>query len=100
MIICPVSLKQAEAFSDRFQELEFLSLQGITAGTAVSGDADNVQRGKPCIFKGSIIKTYRNLHDEIVSGDDVFLLHSLKKKDSGKILWLESPEASCNNSCL
>jgi hypothetical protein len=33
-----------------------------------------------------------NLHDEITSGDDVFLLHSLKKNHS-KILWLERSDA-------
>ena len=40
------------------------------------------------------LKHAGNLHDELVSGDDVFLLHNIKK-DSGKtILWLESAEAS------
>src|ERR1035437_8188800 len=33
-----------------------------------------------------------NLHDEINSGDDIFLLHSIKKENGSKILWLESPD--------
>jgi len=33
------------------------------------------------------------LHDEIATGDDVFLLHSLKKDSTAKISWLESIDA-------
>lgn len=34
-----------------------------------------------------------DLHDEIKSGDDVFFLHSLKKENQSRILWLESSDA-------
>ena len=37
MIICPVQLESGPGFFNRFQELEFLSLQGITAGSALIG---------------------------------------------------------------
>ena len=37
MIICPVQLEKRNGFFRRFQELEFLSLQGITAGSAILG---------------------------------------------------------------
>ena len=36
MIICPVQIESDRGFFGKFQELEFLSLQGITAGTALS----------------------------------------------------------------
>ena len=39
MIICPVMIASVTGFFGRFQELEFLSLQGITAGSACSGKA-------------------------------------------------------------
>ena len=38
MIICPVQLEDGSGFFHRFQELEFLSLQGITAGTVAGQD--------------------------------------------------------------
>jgi hypothetical protein len=34
-----------------------------------------------------------DLHDEINSGDDIFLLQSIKKESGTKILWLESADA-------
>ena len=38
MIISPVQIESSPGFFGRFQELEFLSLQGITAGTAYGGN--------------------------------------------------------------
>ena len=34
LIICPVKIKSSTGFLGKFSELEFMSLQGITAGTA------------------------------------------------------------------
>ncbi len=94
MIICPVRLEGGSSIFHRFQEIEFLSLQGITAGTAVSGDPVMCNGAALAFRREEYLKHAGNLHDELVSGDDVFLLHSMKK-DSGKtILWLESEEAS------
>lgn len=93
MIISPVTLEIGSGFMSRFQELEFLSLQGVTAGTALSGD--------PVMCNGANLaftrKAYNchagNLHDELVSGDDVFLLLGIKRESGNRILWLESEEA-------
>jgi len=94
MIICPVIIEGGRGFFHRFQEIEFLSLQGITAGTAVSGNPVMCNGAALAFRREEYLKHAGNLHDELVSGDDVFLLHSIKK-DSGKtILWLESAEAS------
>jgi cellulose synthase/poly-beta-1,6-N-acetylglucosamine synthase-like glycosyltransferase len=50
--------------------------------------------GANLAFKKEIYNCNRdNLHMEIASGDDVFLLHSLKKVTGSKILWLESTDA-------
>jgi cellulose synthase/poly-beta-1,6-N-acetylglucosamine synthase-like glycosyltransferase len=94
MIICPVMLEGGRGFFHRFQEIEFLSLQGITAGSAVLGDPVMCNGAALAFHREEYLKHAGNLHDELVSGDDVFLLHNIKK-DSGKtILWLESAEAS------
>jgi hypothetical protein len=34
-----------------------------------------------------------NLHQELDTGDDVFMLHSLKKEIGSRIMWLESNDA-------
>lgn len=93
MIICPVELEGREGFFQRFQELEFLSLQGITAGTAVSGRPVMCNGANMAFTKEVYNRHTGDLHDELISGDDVFLLHAIKDEPGNKIMWLESVEA-------
>jgi len=93
LIICPVRAEKKNGILNWFSVLEFLSLQGVTAGTATNGDS-TMCNGANLSFTP---ETYRehsgDLHYEIPSGDDMFLLHSIKKDKKKKILWLESNEA-------
>jgi cellulose synthase/poly-beta-1,6-N-acetylglucosamine synthase-like glycosyltransferase len=93
MIICPVQIKSAHGFFAKFQQLEFLSLQGITAGTAYSGAATMCNGANLAFTREAYLQHSDDLHDEIKSGDDVFFLHSLKKENQSRILWLESSDA-------
>ena len=93
MIICPVRLESRSGFLNRFQELEFLSLQGVTAGTALSGDPVMCNGANLAFTKEIYKKHSENLHDEIVSGDDVFLMLNIKREPGNRILWLESEDA-------
>ena len=93
MIICPVQIKAVRRLFGYFQELEFLSLQGITAGCAYSGEATMCNSANLAFSKAKYLNHSAYLHDEIRSGDDIFFLHSLKKEKDSKILWLESPDA-------
>jgi biofilm PGA synthesis N-glycosyltransferase PgaC len=93
MIICPVQIEPVTGIFGRFQELEFISLQGITAGSSLSGEA-TMCNGANLAFKKEVYLDHTaNLHDEIYSGDDIFFLQSLKRDDRSKILWLESQNA-------
>jgi biofilm PGA synthesis N-glycosyltransferase PgaC len=93
MIICPVRLESGKGFFRRFQELEFLGLQGITAGTATDGNPV-MCNGANLAFKREVFNRHSdNLHEELASGDDVFLLHSIKKEPGSRVIWLESSEA-------
>ncbi len=92
MIICPVQIKAVRGLFGYFQELEFLSLQGITAGSASLGDATMCNGANLAFSKEKYLNHSGNLHDELSSGDDIFLLHSLKQENNSKILWLESPD--------
>jgi cellulose synthase/poly-beta-1,6-N-acetylglucosamine synthase-like glycosyltransferase len=94
LIICPVSTVKATGFFGGFPELEFLSLQGITAGTAALNKAVMCNGANLSFTREIYDKHSQNLHDEIGSGDDIFLLHSIKKDYNTKIEWLESAEAS------
>jgi len=98
MIICPVTLGPGKGFFGKFQDLEFLSLQGITTGSAAWGRS-TMCNGANLAFKREIfIKHSDNLHYEILSGDDVFLLHSLKNERGSRIFWLESSDATVTAS--
>jgi cellulose synthase/poly-beta-1,6-N-acetylglucosamine synthase-like glycosyltransferase len=93
MIICPVQIESSPGFFGRFQELEFLSLQGITAGTAYAGNGTMCNGANLAFTREAYIKNVYNMNFEISSGDDIFFLHSLKKQKISKILWLESAPA-------
>jgi cellulose synthase/poly-beta-1,6-N-acetylglucosamine synthase-like glycosyltransferase len=90
LIICPVQLTSLKGFFGKFQELEFLSLQAITAGTASGKKAVMCNGANLAFKKDSWLNNEENLRFDIATGDDIFLLHSMKKKGS-EILWLESP---------
>jgi len=93
MIICPVQLNSVPGFPGRLQELEFMSLQGITAGSTISELATLCNGANLAFTREAYLNHSDNLHYEINSGDDIFLMHNLKKENRSKILWLESPEA-------
>jgi hypothetical protein len=92
MIICPVELQGGRGFFHRFQELEFLSLQGVTAGTAITEKPVMCNGANLAFTKQAYNLHSGDLHEEKVSGDDVFLLHSIKENKENRILWLESAD--------
>ncbi len=92
LIICPVRAEKNKGILNWFSGLEFLSLQGVTAGTAANGNS-TMCNGANLSFTPEVYNEHSaDMHYEIPSGDDMFLLHSIKK-DKKKILWLESGEA-------
>jgi glycosyltransferase involved in cell wall biosynthesis len=93
LIICPVQIKSVRGFFGNFQALEFLSLQGTTAGFASENEPVMCNGANLAFPLNTYLNHSANLHEELNSGDDVFFMHSLKKDNSSKILWLESPEA-------
>lgn len=92
LIIGPVQLKNRNGFFGRFQQLEFLSLQGITVGTALANNPVMCNGANLAFKKEVYMKHSKNLRDDIASGDDIFLLHSLKEEPGSKIVCLNSPD--------
>jgi cellulose synthase/poly-beta-1,6-N-acetylglucosamine synthase-like glycosyltransferase len=93
MIICPVLSEGEKGFFRLPAELEFLGLQGITAGTAASGAPVMCNGANLTFTRDTYMKHCRYLHDEIASGDDIFLLHAAKRDGTSRISWLEAREA-------
>lgn len=93
-IVAPVTYHGKPSFLNRFQTLDFLSLQGTTIG--------GFGIKKPLMCNGANF-AYRKLdfvslngfegNDIIASGDDVFLLEKFLKQDADKVQYLKSSQA-------
>jgi cellulose synthase/poly-beta-1,6-N-acetylglucosamine synthase-like glycosyltransferase len=94
MIICPVMIDTDDSIAGKIQELEFLSLQGITAGFTMSGRPIMCNGANLAFKRDAYFRHTSNLRDEINTGDDIFFLHSLKKEKGSVIKWIESADAT------
>jgi biofilm PGA synthesis N-glycosyltransferase PgaC len=92
MIICPVVLQDKAGFFYGFQQLEFLSLQGVTAGTASAGKPVMCNGANLAFSREVYLGNVHRLREEIPSGDDIFLLDAMRKEKK-KIMWLQSSDA-------
>ncbi len=93
LIIMPVRLTGGQGFFRNFQELEFLSLQGVTAGAAEAGNPVMCNGANLAFRKKVFLRNHSKLRPEINTGDDIFLLHAVRKEPGSKISWLESDQA-------
>ena len=100
LIICPVQIENGLGFFRKFEELEFLSLQGVTAGSAAAQMATMCNGANLAFPRESYLNNTDKLHNEIPSGDDIFLLQSLKKSGNSKITWLESADSIVSTSSV
>lgn len=94
MIVGPVCFYNEKNIFQKWQSLEFLSL--IASGAA------SIRLGFPIMCNGANLayekKMYLNVggfeeNKNYSSGDDVFLMHQIKKKLNGKIVFLKSNNA-------
>lgn len=86
MIIAPVQISKSKSLFGKFQEIEFLSLQATTIGT--SGIRNPIMcNGANLVFRKTLFFE-SNVKDEIASGDDMFLLQSIKSDPEYKIDYL------------
>ncbi|MCD4792310.1 MAG: glycosyltransferase [Bacteroidales bacterium] len=92
MLIAPV-LMQGKSFFGNMQSLEFLSLIASTAGSTGIGH--------PIMCNGANLSYEKKVYEEFKdalnmkekSGDDIFLLHNIKKKYPKEIHFLKSNDA-------
>ncbi|MFP4289750.1 MAG: glycosyltransferase [Bacteroidales bacterium] len=95
MLLAPVDIisEKGSLFS-RLQSLEFMSLTGSTAGSAMAG--------KPIMCNGANLaflrRTYLSLQGcmpggQFASGDDIFLLQCIQHNFPGSVFFLQNEEA-------
>ena len=93
-IAAPVMFIEESGVLNTFQVLDFLALQGITAA-AVGAGKHSMSNGANLAFEKSAfiaVGGYQGV-DEIASGDDMFLMHKMKKTLSNRIGYLFHPDA-------
>ncbi|MBI5219071.1 MAG: glycosyl transferase [Bacteroidia bacterium] len=93
MIIGPVGFYNEKSIFEKIQSLEFLSLIGAGAGSAGIGHPVLCNGANLAFEKKIYIKFNNALNMDYASGDDVFLLHNLKKEYPENILFLKSADA-------
>lgn len=80
MLIGPVKMIPEDSMFSRFQSLDFMAMQMVGAGAAISGSPVYCSGANLTFKKEAWQKAQINLSgQEYASGDDVFLLHSFKK---------------------
>lgn len=92
LLICPVKMPQGHSLFTRLQSLEFATLVGTGMGAAGAGMPILCNAANMAFTKETWMQSAVDLHEEEISGDDVFLLLSIKKR-KGKISVLKSSEA-------
>ena len=95
MIIAPVNLsKQNDGFLNSSQIIEWQALQGITAGTAAKGNPVMCNGANLGFKRDTFLSHSYGLKYNLASGDDIFLLQTIKEERKSNIRWLESSEAT------
>jgi cellulose synthase/poly-beta-1,6-N-acetylglucosamine synthase-like glycosyltransferase len=89
LIICPVNISSQGSFFTRMQSLEFASLITSGAGAVGAGMPILCNAANMAFTKKAWLESQSDLCESEQSGDDIFLLQSLKKKN-GVINFLKS----------
>lgn len=90
LVIAPVSINARNALS--FQVLDNMSLQAVTAASALAGNATMANGANIAFRRQAYMESINDLHFDKASGDDMFLLESIKRK-KGKICYAYSQKA-------
>ena len=93
MIIGLVDIMSEDTFYNKFQQLEFLSLAGSSAG-AVGISQPIFCSGANLIYERELFNKYKDpLNKTLVSGDDTLFMLKLKRDYKNEIRLLKSKEA-------
>jgi len=94
MIAAPVAYKTENNFLQNFQNMDFLSLIGSTIGAFGIGNPFMCNGANSCYKKEAFYEVNGfDGNDTIASGDDVFLLEKMLKKDPKSVYFLKSVDA-------
>ena len=92
-IVMPVSYDCNNSFFEKFQTLDFMTLQGIT-GAAVSKKMLSMCNGANLAYTRKAFNEAGGFKgiDDIASGDDMLLMHKIYKKEPTSVMYLKSKD--------
>lgn len=91
LYILPLHIGPAQSFIGKLQEIEFLSVMGVTAAMAMAKHPVLCNGANLCFRKQAYLEVLPQRSDmHITSGDDLFLLQALKPR--GGVRWIHDPE--------
>ena len=93
LIIGPVSYYNEQNYFEKMQSLEFMSLAGSTGGAAGLNRPVMCNAANLAFEKQVFDDCFRKMKTQIASGDDIFLLHALKRNKNSSFQYLKSAEA-------
>lgn len=93
-VAAPVQFRKEMNLLDRFQSLDFMALQGITAA-GVSGKYLNMCNGANLLYTKEAFMQVRGFEgiDHIASGDDMLLMEKIDKAFPGGVAYCFSDDA-------
>ncbi len=93
-IAAPVKIKDGSSVLSKFQALDFLTMQGITAGT-VFKRFHNMCNGANLAYEKQVFHQVNGFTgiDNIASGDDMLLMNKISKQYPEQLGFIKSPEA-------
>lgn len=93
-ITAPVCFFKEKSFIERFQTLDFLGMMVVT-GTSVQYGLSNMCNGANLAYPKAVFEEVGGFEgiDHIASGDDMLLMHKIKKKYPKEVFFLKSSEA-------
>lgn len=100
LISGPVIQEAGISFLSKFQALEFLSLSGSGAASFGNQNPIMVNGANLAVRRDIYIKNLKNRYNTTPSGDDIFLLLSLKKNYPEKLVYLKSGDAIVRTSSM
>ena len=94
MVAAPVAYTNTGSFLSIFQVLDFISLQGITAAAVASG-SHTLCNGANLSYSKKAFESVGKFSgiDHLPSGDDMLLMHKMKKAFPGQIGYMYAQDA-------
>lgn len=99
MLILPLRMESENvrpSLLERLQMAEYAAIQQLTLESAVRGHAVMCSSANMVVRRERWLESYRDLHPDIASGDDMFLLESFKRRGL-KIITLNTQHSTLNS---